>query len=534
MTAHNLLRHVFWSRWTFLYAPLAILAMPLVAWLLYEPIAVLGQDGVKTTGVSGRGMALLPCKPLGSPRVVQCGELEVFENRAAHSGRRISIHVVVAHALGPDPQPDPLFLLDGGPGVGKATIAGFSIGLRPDIERKRDLVFVDIRGTGASNPLSCVGFRGDPFKASTFLRGPGSYLSLLSVQHYLEDPYDREAMVACRQRLEEHADLMQYTTTAAAADLDAVRDALGYERINLSGTSYGTRLALEYLRRYPDRVRTASLSDIVPTDLRMPSTFARDTEASLERLLTDCAADERCAKSYPRLRQDLQIVLERLRAEPVKTEVPNPLLFNLVREEVTMTYGAFVMGLRSLLYGYESSARLPYVVTRAAAGDYGPMTTSIVARDLPLELVLAKGMYLSATCAEDIPFVDREAAAAAAADTALGSYRLDQHLGACEVWPRGQVPDDWLSPVVSDVPVLLFSAELDPSTPPWTGEQVVKHLANGLLVIMPNETHGAEVNWESCGEPLSQQLLRTGTVDGLDTSCALRIERAPFVLAPES
>ncbi len=529
----KLLRHVFWSRWTFLYLPLGILILPLALWLLYEPIAVIGHPKVTTTGISGPGMALRPCKPLGSARVVHCGVLEVFENRESRAGRRIPIRVVVAFATGPDPRPDPVFPLDGGPGVGKATIAGFSIGGRPEAELERDLVFVDIRGTGASNPLSCVGFRGDPFKASTFLRSPASYFSLLSARHFLEDPYDQEAMAACRRRLERRADLTRYTTTVAAADLDEVRDALGYERINLSATSYGTRLALEYMRRYPDRVRSASLSDIVPTDLRMPFTFARDNEVALQRLLDDCETDRRCSSLYPDLRSDLETVLARLRTSAIEVTVANPLLFGIPRQRVTISRGVFAMGIRSLLYGWESSARLPHVITRAAAGDFGPMVAEIVARDLPLELVLAKGMYLSATCAEDVPFIDPLAARTDAAGTALGSYRLDQHLDACAVWPRGPVPDDWLSPVVSEAPTLLFSAELDPSTPPRTGYQVAEHLPNSLLVVMENETHGAEINWDTCGAPLSLELLRTGSVEGLDPSCARRIERAPVWIADE-
>ena len=525
------LRHVFWSRWSLLYALLSIPLLPLVAWLAYEPLATLGHGDVESHGLSGRGITLRACKPFGSARVVRCGVLEVLENRETGNGRTIPIHFVVARATGSKRRPDPLFLLDGGPGVGKASIAGFSIGQNPEVERDRDHVYVDIRGTGSSNPLSCVGFLGNPFEAGTFLRGPGSYFSLLSAQHYLEDPYDAEAMEACRRRLEARADLTLYTTTQAAADLDEVRDALGYEVVNLSGTSYGTRLALEYMRRYPERVRTAALSDIVPTDLRMPSTFAPDNEIALERLLQDCEADPRCSGPFPRLREDLRSTLDRLRSEPVQVRVANPLLFGR-NEAVTISYGAFAMGLRSMLYGWESSARLPYVVTRAAASDYSPLVAEIVERDLPLELVLAKGMYLSATCAEDVPFIDQAAATAAAVGTSLGTYRLEQHVAACEVWPRGTVPSDWLDPVVSDVPTLLISAELDPSTPPRTGEQVAAHLANALLVIMENETHGAELNWERCGRPLSQQLLETGSVAGLDASCARRIERAPWLTGP--
>ncbi len=516
-------RHFLWSRFTFLYLPCALIVLAVLYLLTYERLAVIGYEAVRTSGLTTPGTLLSPCKPVGSPKVVQCGMIEVFENRANGLGRKLPVHFVVSFAE-KQPAREPVFFFDGGPGVGKATIAGFSIGNRPETEKERDLVFVDIRGTGQSNPLSCVGINGHPLRLGTYLSSnPLRYGKLLTLGHALEDPYDQSMAEDCRQRLSRRADLTQYTTTLAAADIDEVRDTLGYGRINLIGSSYGTRLALEYMRRYPERVRSVILSDPVPIDLRMPSTFARDTDRALELVLKDCAENHSCRDRYPNLRADLNQVLDRLRRGPIEISVPSPASFGLLTSTLQLRPGPFALGIRDLLYSSDSIGRLPAVVTAAAGGEFEPLVREMFSSTFQLDLLLAKGQYLSVTCAEDVPHIDLDSARQQARGTILGDYRLRQHVGACSVWPRGSVPDDWLEPVVSNIPTLLFNGEFDPSTPPWTGRQVVRHLSNGLHVILKNESHGGEHSWDHCTSRIEARFLETGSIQGLDVSCAQTI-----------
>jgi len=528
------LRSVFWSVWTPLYLVgliLFLIALAVSYIAFAETFAVIGKKGVEVAGLNGNIIKLSPCKPFHASRVVQCGVYEVFEDRQAKSGRKIPIHFVVDFATSDTPKEEPIFYIDGGPGVGKAVIAGFSI---DDEHHDRDNVYIDVRGSGESNTLSCVGLKASPFKLGTYLKSDFSeYKKLFSVQHYLGGQYDQQDMLACRKTLEQHADLTKYTTTLAAADLNEIRVALGYEKINVTGASYGTRLSLEYIRRYPETVRAASLVDIVPTTLRMPSTFAAGTQRSLNLLLSHCDQDALCKSAYPNVRHDLNKVLSRLNSSSVSFRMKNPLLFEMASEDVQMAYGPFVMGIRGMLYGYESSAMLPYVITEAAEGNFVPMAGQIVEQTLPLELVLAKGMYLSVTCAEDVPFIDEEIARQNAEGTILGVYRLEQHLGACSVWSKGEVPDDWLDPIIADIPILLFSGELDPSTPPTTGEEVLSGFRNGKLIIMKNESHGADYNWERCGKAIEEKFWEQASVEGLDTSCADEIDRPPYYI-PET
>ncbi len=529
------LKIAFWSFRILLLLLVLAIALPILVLLLKEPWEVRGVSPLIVTSLSGTTTTLRACKPFTSPRIAYCGVHKVFEDRKSKTGREIPIHFVLSPATDADARAaDPVFSIDGGPGIGKATISGFSIGKSKVLESAHDFVFIDIRGTGRSNPLSCVGIKGSPFDLRAYVSGaPLLALDLLSVQHHLNEPYEADAMRKCARRLSKRADLSKYTTTLAAADIDEIRALLGYQKINVSGASYGTRLSLEYARRYPDAVRTLTLVDVVPTSLRMPSTFAHGTQKALDRLFADCAMDAACAAAYPSLANDLSLSVERLDQEPARFRMKNPLLLGLVQENVVLARGPFVMGIRGMLYDYESSARIPYVISRAAAGDYEPMAQEIIGQSLPLELSLAKGLYLSMTCAEDVPFIDLEKARADAKGTVLGGYRLDQHLGACAQWPRGAVPADWLDPVQSNAPALLFSGELDPSTPPETGLEVAQNLPNSLHVVFRNETHGAAANWDNCGAPMEASFVENADIAGIDTSCANKIERAPFYIQPE-
>jgi pimeloyl-ACP methyl ester carboxylesterase len=199
---------------------------------------------------------LKPCKVRASEEELLCGKLSVFENRQAHTGRKIELNVVVLPALNPDRKAEPLFHIAGGPGDASTAAVKYYTKSEREYRRQRDVILVDQRGTGAFNPLGCKPAAGDffgeifPFK-------------------YVEN---------CRRDLERTADLAQYTTSIATDDLDDVRAWLGYDKINLIGLSYGTRAALVYLRRHPQHVRSAVLIGLVPTNYKMPLHHARSEQ----------------------------------------------------------------------------------------------------------------------------------------------------------------------------------------------------------------------------------------------------------------
>ena len=212
-------------------------------------------------------LVLTPCvlPGLAESANAQCGTLTVPENRATQRGRTIDLRIVLLPATGRDRAPDPVFFIAGGPGSSIVAEAGWLARHPSGLRERRDLVLVDQRGTGGSAPLNC------PFY------GPRD-----SLQAFLGDFMPIDAVRKCRETFARERDLSQYTTAVAAQDLDDVRAALGVDRINLSGGSYGTRAAQEYLRRYPTRVRAATLFGLVPPSEHMPQDFARDAQVALD------------------------------------------------------------------------------------------------------------------------------------------------------------------------------------------------------------------------------------------------------------
>jgi pimeloyl-ACP methyl ester carboxylesterase len=214
---------------------------------------------------------LKPCTGYDTPVDAYCGTLKVYESRATKQGRQIDLNIVVLPALRSDAQPDPLFFLAGGPGQGAAQLAKLVRDIFRRVQSDRDIVLVDQRGTGKSNPLNCLD---DDDSLQSLMETPEQAL---------------EKLKACQAKYD--ADLTLYTTPIAMDDLDDVRAFLGYERINVYGGSYGTRAALVYMRQHGERVRTAILDGVAPPNMRLPLYFPRDTQRAFELLARDCAAD---------------------------------------------------------------------------------------------------------------------------------------------------------------------------------------------------------------------------------------------------
>ncbi|MEZ5421278.1 MAG: alpha/beta fold hydrolase, partial [Vicinamibacterales bacterium] len=374
------------------------------------------------------------CRIDEGPAGTYCGVLEVFENRASGAGRRIALKIVVAPALRRDAAPDPLFILEGGPGAGAATLAGSRLGMFRRFRVDRDLVFVDQRGTGDSNRLGC-----DP---------TGDELDEVTT----DDERSLARIRACLATLD--ADPRLYTTPIAMDDLDDVRRFLGYQRINLWGGSYGTRAALVYLRQHEAEVRSVVLDGVAPQDMRLPLHTARDAQRALDRLFADCAADAACAAAFPTLAADARAVFARLEADRpivhgVHPRTGQPLAVPLTRRDAALV-------VFRALYVPEVASLLPRVFTEAAAGDYqGLLALAFMSAPEGDKRDLAIGMHLSVVCAEDLPRITAADRVDADARGFLGAAMFEAQYAACAFWPTGTVPDDYYAPVTSDRPVLI-------------------------------------------------------------------------------
>ena len=455
-----------------------------------------------------KSLALKPCEIKGV-KDAKCGTFEVFENRATRKGRKIPINILVLPATGEKREPDPLFYFAGGPGSAATEDAPGIAQMMASIRENRDLVFVDQRGTGQSNPLNCDLF--DPANPQSFF---GSFLPL-------------DAVRKCREQLEQKADLTLYTTNIAMDDIDDVRASLGYEQINLFGGSYGTRAALVYMRRHPQHVRAAILHGVAPTNQFMPLNFPQDTERALQGVLSECEADEACHKAFPQVKADAKRVLEQLLQSPAEAEVQIPNTNNRVKLKLNRNLAA--EAIRYMLYSPGPASRVPLVLHQAAEGNYGPLASAAFRYRMFLVATGSNGMYLSVTCAEDLPFVKAAEAEKLGANTFLGDYRYRDQSAACELWPRGSNDRNYADPVRSDKPVLIVTGEWDPVTPPAHGDAAAKTLPNSLHIVVPDGAHGlGGLDNLGCLDRIMTQFISTGTVKALDTDCVKTIRRRGF------
>lgn len=456
-------------------------------------------------------VALAPCQLEGVPGEARCGTYKVWEDRAAKQGRQIDLSIIVLAALEPNPKPDPFFMLQGGPGDAPSFNARFYSRVFHTVRRTRDLVLVDLRGTGKSAPLTCPE-----------LAKPGSDgifdADLLSLP----------AVRACRARLEKTADLRQYTTEIAVDDLEEVRQALGYGPINVYGTSYGSRVAQVYMRRHPKSLRAVTMKGVVPASMAMPATHARAGEQAWLSLVERCRNDANCHRTFPTIDADFRELLARLEQEaPVLTL---PASSSRPAATIRVTRGLFAEAFRNVLYTPEGSAQAPKLVRQLLEGDERGLTeTALAGRTVLGGERLAAGFFLSVTCAEDVPFLPKDAAALAKGSFG-GDYRLQQQRAACKEWPRASVSNEHRQPTTSNIPALLLSGELDPVTPPSGADEVVRHLPRGRHVVLRNNGHPIG-NGERCTGDMIGQFLDRGSADGLAIGCASEIPAPPFLLS---
>ena len=437
-----------------------------------------------------------------------CGVHEVFEDRVSRTGRRIGLKIVVFPATGPAKEPDPLFYIPGGPGSSATEDAPYVAEEVAKIRETRDLVFLDQRGTGGSNPLNC------PF------------FNPADLQSYLGHWNPPDEVRECRRRLEQSADLKLYVTSIAIDDLDEVRAALGYKQINLFGASYGTRFAVTYIKRYGKNVRTAILHGVSPPDQYMPGSFPQHTQRALDGVLGECLADAKCAGAFPNIRVETAAVLKKLKDGPVEAEVKMRPDQKPTKVRLSRDLGGEAF--RYMLYQSGSASRVPLILHLAAQGNFAPLAEAAIFYRQVIVGPGANGMYLSVTCAEDLPWAKSDKRSE---DTFLGDYRFRQQREDCDLWPRGEIAKDYAKPAQSDVPVLIYSGQWDPVTPPLYGDRAAKTLPNSLHVVVPSGGHGFNgLHGLECVAKLSAEFVSRASVKTLDTSCVKGIRREGFEL----
>jgi pimeloyl-ACP methyl ester carboxylesterase len=370
--------------------------------------------------------------------------------------------------------------------VAASGAAGFYLGPGTEYRRTRDVVLVDQRGTGGSNALRCPALE---------RRSP------------LDEYEPVEDVARCRRELEARADLRLYSTDIAAKDLDRVRAALGYERIDLWALSYGTRLAQVYLKAFGSRVRSAVLVGFAPLDYKAPLFHAAAAQRVLDLLFETCQTDPACAARYPDLRKEWGGLLTRLEAGPVVVAPPGGPAREIRR-------GPFAEAIRTLLGTAAMQRRIPEMIHRAAQGDFGPFLAAV-----PKGPPGAEGLYLTIACSEGGARITDDDIRRQTAGTFLGDYRVSHERAACAAWRTYPLPDSFFSPPATTAPVLVVSGSMDHVTPPAWAEAFCAKVPSCRLLRVPALGHGPfDLDEWTHGECLDDVMrgfyAHPGTVDG--------------------
>ncbi|HSN16710.1 MAG TPA: alpha/beta hydrolase [Gammaproteobacteria bacterium] len=483
--------------------------------LMYTPIVGLlyGLAAIAdTTGMSAA--AALPLfqechigAPDSSARLqAGCTTITVPEDRAHPEGRKIGLHVAVLRARASKPSPDALFFIAGGPGQASTEAFLEESAAFDRIRAERDIVLVDQRGTGGSNRLDCP------------TTGAGDHPS---------DAQIHATVQACLKHLP--GDPRFYTTTVAVQDLETVRKELGYAQVDLYGISYGTRVALQYLRAYPDSVRTVILDGVVPADRTLGPDVSLDAQRALGLIFKRCSEDAACQQSFPDLAQDFAALQKDLENRAVSVALRDPLTGVPRTEQLDWDQVAGTVRLMS--YQSETASLLPLLIHQAAAQhDYLPLMSTALLFKGQLSESFAQGMSASVVCTEDAPFIPADPEQGKhLQDTYLGPSSMDILVKSCDVWPRGVMAPDFKQPVVSAKPVLLLSGEDDPITPPADAEHASQTLSNSLSLVTPGQGHGNI--FRGCIPRIAADFVDAGTVKGLDTACVKDMKPFPFFVS---
>jgi pimeloyl-ACP methyl ester carboxylesterase len=455
-------------------------------------------------------LALSTCQlahPFLATRIpARCGTLEVPEDHDQPGGRRISLRVAVITAEAGGREADPVFFLAGGPGQAATEIYPAIADAFTRVARKRDVVLVDQRGTGGSAPLDCS----DLSRPDAVDRSEAAELALVA---------------ACGEQLAKKADLGRYGSEDFARDLDLVRDALGAERVNLVGGSYGTRLALVYARRFPERVRTMVLDGVAPLEMAIGGWFERDAQRAFTLAAERCRADAACAKAFPDPAGDLTALVASLGRQPRTLSLRDPLTG--AARQVTLDAGTVRRLVFLLSYTPETVSLLPALLAEARRGDAGPLAALGLTAGRDVQATISRPLQFAVLCAEDVPWFPPEDPTADRGRY-LGRSVRSAFSAACQRFPHGTVPPAFREPVRSTAPTLLLSGEADPVTPPEWAAAAARGLSSSRQLTLAGQGHGT-MN-RGCMPKVIERFIAAGKLDGLDAACLEQVKPQPFFL----
>jgi pimeloyl-ACP methyl ester carboxylesterase len=463
-------------------------------------------------GASAQDLALEECRISAGPGhagiKARCGTMLRPENPADPDSPDIELRIAVVPALNLNPETDPVVPIAGGPGQGSVEFYAIYRGAFEPLRRSRDILLVDQRGTGESSRMDC------PIEDDALLFEPTP--SLEETIQFVRD---------CLEALPH--DPRYFTTSVAVTDLEAVRVALGYSKLNLYGVSYGTRVAQHFARRYPDSTRTVVIDGVVPPQVTLGPEIATQSQRALDNILARCAADPDCGERFPGIGATFARIVAELRAAPVDIAVPHPSTGRM--EAFSFGEAQFAGAVRLLAYDPATIALLPLFIHEAGESNWVPLGAQYLMTALQMSDALALGMHNAVMCTEDMPFLDRTIIDYAGINASyMGSFQLETLEAMCEVWPAGVIDDAFKVPLATDLPFLLLSGDADPITPPRYADLAAAELTNFLPLVGKHQGHGQIA--VGCMSRLVADFVAAADPGAIDDTCLERSFVMPFFL----
>ncbi|MEW6990123.1 alpha/beta hydrolase [Colwelliaceae bacterium 6441] len=459
--------------------------------------------------VAGKAMAnenklsLEDCHVDGIKQQVKCGKLTVPEDYSKPNGESISINFAVLPAIDKSQSKEPLMFLAGGPGQAAVSLAGGLYQAFNEIRKTRDLILVDQRGTGGSHPLQC-----DDSVDQNVYTG-------------LPEDFTPQVVKECLADLK--GDLSQYNSENAIRDFDAVRAALGHEKIAIYGGSYGTRAGLVYMRLFPESLTSVVLDSVGPIEVPI-GLFGQSAARSFSMLLENCKKEENCQKAYPALESEFNQVVAQLEKSPLKINIPHPRFGT--QTSLIVNKAKFISTIFMQLYSVEARSLVPLIIHQASLGNFAPFAGLTAAGDSD-EAAMYVGLTFNIVCNEDIPKMTEAMFTADADNNFNGNISQMSWKMACPLWPQYRPSDAFYQPVTADIPTLIISGELDPVTPPSNGEFSDKSLPNSKHIVMKNSSHTPGMS--GCAVNVINEFLNEKNPNDLDESCLDEIPAESFM-----
>jgi pimeloyl-ACP methyl ester carboxylesterase len=425
---------------------------------------------------------------------VTCLQLAVPLDWSAPKAIKISIFVAVIPALSQSSSSDPVFLLPGGPGQSGDSLIDMVPTAFRILNQSRDLVLIYPRGTHRSTLLACA---------------PSKAIALSEAQVLAQ-------VSACAKA--QKIDPRFFTSQEIAQDMEAVRKALGYTRINIWGGSFGTRLAQHYALLYPATTRGLILDGATPITQSILLSSPASMERALDSISLACSKDASCAQQRPRLKTDIAALVARLTVKPQKITLTDPT--TLAPQRVTLDGKALVIAIRLSLYAPQTRAMLPPLIRAALAGNYQPFAAFASFTGLDDQMMSA-GAHLSAICAEDVARISKAQIQAAGKATIIGSVEYENYTRQCALWPHRTLKpmNAWKT---SPVPTLVLSGALDPVTPPALGTVTAALFKVSRHIIIPASGHIS--SGFACAPNLLADFLDTLKPATLNTKCLMHAQ----------